>query len=164
MFDSKLFRNALGSFVTGVTVVTTQNEDGSKVGITANSFSSVSLSPALVQINLARTLKSYDQLANADYFAINLLSEAQHELCMRFARPGEDKWANINIEKSGLGSPLLPGRLGHFDCKTWARYDGGDHLILVGEVINFHSEEDEKPLIFYRGALQAFDLVPPALS
>ncbi len=159
MDKQKAFRSALGSFVTGVTVVTAVGPDGERVGITANSFTSVSMDPPLVQVNLARSLRSFPTIEKASGFAISLLSREQHELCMRFSRPANEKWLGLEEEISPEGMPLIPGRLGHFDCKTWARYDGGDHLILVGEVTSHHIRDGAEPLIFYKGALQAFGLV-----
>ncbi len=164
MKESKDLRWSFSHFVTGVTIVTAHGPGNDLVGITANSFSSVSLSPPLVQINLARSLRSFERLAQASTFAVNLLCKDQHDLCMRFARPGTDKWADITPEPSPLGNPLIPGRLAHFDCRTWARYDGGDHLILVGEVVDHFSRMDAEPLIFYQGALQSFTLKPPTSS
>jgi flavin reductase (DIM6/NTAB) family NADH-FMN oxidoreductase RutF len=124
------------------------------VGITANSFNSVSLDPPLVLVSLARSLRSFDALVEAPAFAINLLCREQQELSMRFARAGEDKWNGVGTETGKTGAPLLTGRLAHFDCRPWARYDGGDHLILVGQVIDFHSDQDAEPLIYYRGSFQ----------
>lgn len=164
MSESKDLRWSFSHFVTGVTIVSAQGPDGELIGVTANSFSSVSLDPPLVQINLARSLRSFEALARTPSFAINLLSKEQHELCMRFARPGADKWAGIAPEFSPQGNPLIPGRLAHFDCRSWARYDGGDHLILVGEVTDHFSRTDAQPLIFYQGALQSFDLKSPVSS
>jgi len=164
MTERNNLRWSLSHFVTGVTIVTARGTAGELVGITANSFSSVSLDPPLVQINLARSLRSFELLAQAPTFAINLLCKEQHELCMRFARSGADKWADLGSEPSPQGNPLIPGRLAHFDCKTWARYDGGDHLILIGEVTDHFSRADAEPLIFYQGSLQTLDLKTHAPS
>ncbi|WP_259647948.1 flavin reductase family protein [Pseudomonas amygdali] len=136
-----------------MTAVTTAGE---KIGLTANSFSSVSLSPQLVQVSIARSLRSFPLLSEVESFAINLLSEDQLDLCMRFAKQGEDKWQGLEVEPSEAGAVLLPGRLGHFDCRVWARYDGGDHLILVGEVLNYHVCPNAAPLLFYKGCFQQF--------
>jgi flavin reductase (DIM6/NTAB) family NADH-FMN oxidoreductase RutF len=144
----------MGAFVTGVTVVTARCSDGTQVGITANSFSSVSLDPPLVLVSLARSLRSFDALVEAPSFAINLLCREQQELSMRFARSGEDKWNGVATETGKTGAPLLVGRLAHFDCRPWARYDGGDHLILVGEIIDYGSIPNAEPLIYYRGSFQ----------
>ncbi len=152
MNDQRNFRDALGAFATGVTIVTATTPQGERLGVTANSFNSVSLDPPLVLVSLARNLRSFQAFEQATHFAVNLLTRRQQDLCMRFARPGEEKWAGLAAEQGVTGAPLIPGRLAHFECSTWARYDGGDHLILVGEVQGYAGPVEEEPLIYFRGS------------
>lgn len=144
-------KSALGSFVTGVTIVTAIGPDGERLGITANSFNSVSLDPALVLVSISRHLRSFEAFARADCFAINILAGQHQDLCLRFAKPGTDKWQGVDSQPGVLGLPLIRGSAAHFECKTWARYDGGDHLILVGQIHDFGHSSHEMPLVYYRG-------------
>ncbi len=152
MEDQRNFRDALGAFVTGVTIVSTVTPEGEHLGVTANSFNSVSLEPPLILVSLARSLRSFQAFEQATHFAVNLLTRKQQDLCMRFARPGEEKWSGLEFDVGLAGMPLIPGRLAHFECSTWARYDGGDHLILVGEVQGYANCVEEEPLIYFRGS------------
>ena len=149
-FDSMEFRRALGTFTTGVTVITACSADGIPVGVTANSFSSVSLDPPLVLWSLAKTAHSLPVYQAAEYFAIHILSAAQQDLSNRFASRGEDKFANLEITK-GLGNtPLLDGCCTRMQCKTVHRYEGGDHIIYVGEVVDLVTNP-VPPLVFQAG-------------
>jgi len=149
--DSKEFRFALGNFPTGVTVITSVADSGELLGATANSFSSVSLDPPLVLFSLDRGAYSLDAYLNAGVFAVNVLSEAQQDLSNRFARALEDKWVGVDYETWETGSPILPGTLASFDCRVWNTYDGGDHVIFVGEVLRMSRDTDAHPLVFFRG-------------
>jgi 3-hydroxy-9,10-secoandrosta-1,3,5(10)-triene-9,17-dione monooxygenase reductase component len=145
-------RKALSHFVTGVTIVTTRCPDGTPQGITANSFTSVSLEPPLISVNLSRSLASFKHFRNCSAFAVHLLSEAQQDVSARFASRGADKWEDIDILEGHLGVPLLPRRLGLFECSFYAAYAGGDHEILVGKVEHFDVTTDLAPLAFFKGA------------
>lgn len=149
-FDSKQFRSALGTFTTGVTVITARSADGVPVGVTANSFSSVSLDPPLVLWSLAKTAHSLPVYQAAEYFAIHILAAGQQDLSNRFASRGEDKFANLAVE-NGLGNtPLLDGCCTRMQCKTVHRYEGGDHIIYVGEVVDLVINP-VPPLVFQAG-------------
>lgn len=149
-FDSMEFRRALGTFTTGVTVITACSAEGKPVGVTANSFSSVSLDPPLVLWSLAKTAHSLAVFKAADYFAIHILAAEQQDLSTRFASRGEDKFANLEVE-SGLGNtPLLDGCSTRMQCRTVHQYEGGDHIIFVGEVVDLTSS-GEPPLVFQAG-------------
>lgn len=150
MKKQRNFRDALSAFATGVTIVTTTTPQGERLGVTANSFNSVSLDPPLVLVSLARQLRSFAAFEQASHFAVNLLTSGQQELCMRFARPGEEKWAGLAVQEGVGGVPLIPDSLAHFECTTWARYDGGDHLILVGQVQEYAGPAEASPLIYFR--------------
>ncbi|MQQ99828.1 flavin reductase [Glaciimonas soli] len=153
LFDQREFRHALSTFTTGVTIVTAcSTVDGSEklVGITANSFNSVSLDPPLVLWSLSKSSHSAAVFETADYWAVHILSHDQDGLANRFAKRGIDKFAGLTIER-GLGdAPLLSGCTTRMQCKTTYRYDGGDHIIMVGEVMHF-DHSDAPPLVYQRG-------------
>ncbi|MEN2792609.1 flavin reductase [Sphingomonas oligophenolica] len=148
------FRAALGSFATGVTIVTTRAADGKDVGMTANSFNSVSLDPPMVLWSIGKNALSQPAFATADHFAVHILASDQEELSNRFARRGEDKFAGLDLERGPGDIPLLGGCAARFKCRTAYRYEGGDHDIIVGEVLEFDHFE-KKPLLFHRGKYSA---------
>jgi 3-hydroxy-9,10-secoandrosta-1,3,5(10)-triene-9,17-dione monooxygenase reductase component len=148
--DGGEFRKALGTFATGVTIITTRAEDGSPLGLTANSFNSVSLNPPLVLWSLAETSKSLPIFRTANHWAVHVLAADQEPLSARFARRGEDKFSGLELD-SGVGNvPLLRGCSARFQCRTAFQYEGGDHVIFVGEVLSFDRTE-EPPLVFHGG-------------
>jgi flavin reductase (DIM6/NTAB) family NADH-FMN oxidoreductase RutF/DNA-binding MarR family transcriptional regulator len=147
----KEFRNALGSFATGVTIATTKDESGDPVGVTASSFNSVSLDPPLVLWSLAKNSLSRDAFCNSGHFAVHVLAASQEDLSNRFARSGEDKFDGVEWRDGKLGSPVFGQHAALFQCKTKHQYEGGDHVILVGEVIDFEARE-EAPLLFHGGS------------
>lgn len=149
--DTQGFRRALGSFATGVTIVTTRCAGGSMQGLTANSFNSVSLDPPLVLVSLARGLGCFEHFKSCPTFAINILAADQRDLSNRFASRGLDKWRTVDFDQGVLGVPLIKPRLAVFECRSYARYDGGDHEILLGEVIRFEVDDTARPLIYFRG-------------
>lgn len=148
--DSREFRNALGSFATGVTVVTCKDADGNPVGATASSFNSVSMDPPLILWSVTKSIHSANAFINAEDFVINVLSADQMETSNGFARSGEDKFAGADTEEGIGGVPMLKDCVTRFQCKTWATYDGGDHEIIVGEVKAMDTS-DREGLVFYRG-------------
>tara|TARA_R110000782_G_scaffold15505_8_gene45286 strand:+ start:67 stop:543 length:477 start_codon:yes stop_codon:yes gene_type:complete len=149
-FDSTAYRRALGCFATGVAVVTARDANGEKIGITVNSFNSVSLNPPLVLWSIGEESLSYTAFVEADYFAVNVLATHQRDVCKRFASSGGDKFLDLHCEEGIEGVPLLPEFSAVFECKTEHRYDGGDHKIIVGRVQRFEDRRTD-PLIFYRG-------------
>lgn len=149
-FDSRELRRVLGSFVTGVTVITTIDPDGRAWGLTANSFSSVSLDPPLVLWSQATQAPSHAVFANAERFAINILAEDQIELSNRFATSGIDKFSGVEISSGTGGVPLLQGCSAWLECKMASRLPGGDHVIFVGEVQAIRRSE-RRPLVFGSG-------------
>lgn len=148
--DTRSFRNALGSFVTGVTVITTRDEAGVDYGVTANSFNSVSLDPPLVLWSLARNSASMDAFKNASEFAIHILASEQTALSARFAQRGVDKFGGLEFDRSDKGAPLLRDCSARFICRPAYAYDGGDHVIFVGEVLDFEHHATP-PLAFHGG-------------
>jgi 3-hydroxy-9,10-secoandrosta-1,3,5(10)-triene-9,17-dione monooxygenase reductase component len=148
--DSREFRNALGTFTTGVTIVTARGGAGETVGVTANSFNSVSLHPPMILWSLAKGSRSLASFETAQYWAVHILAANQDELSNRFARSGGDKFSGLQLEK-GLGdTPLLQGCTSRLQCKTAFRYEGGDHVIFVGEVVAF-DRNDVPPLVLHGG-------------
>lgn len=144
------FRQALGAFATGVTIVTTQTADGRDVGLTANSFNSVSLDPPMVLWSLARNSLSLPHFLSAEFFAVHVLASNQEPLSNVFAAKGADKFAGLGIQRGQGQVPLLDGCAARFQCRTAYRYEGGDHVIFVGEVVEF-DRSDRPPLVFHGG-------------
>lgn len=153
--DPLSFRRALGQFPTGVAVVTAHHA-GHVIGMTANSFSSVSLDPPLVLWSVAKSAPSHDGFVAADAFAIHLLAADHRDLALRFGTSGADKFADIVHAPGTTGAPLIEGLAPIFECKAWARYPGGDHTILVGEVVRM-VERNHDPLIFHSGELRRIE-------
>lgn len=154
MNDSKAFRQCLGKFGTGVTVVTCCDASGQPCGITANSFSSVSLDPPLILWNIAKVSNSLDAYLNAQHFAINVLSSAQRDVSDHFAQSDHTLFDGIDYELSDDGAPILPDTIARFECRTREIHDCGDHYIVIGEVERF-SAGDGEPLLFYSGGYRA---------
>jgi len=150
-FDTLAFRQALGCFGTGITIITAKSRDGEPLGVTVNSFASVSLEPPLVLFSLDRRANSVSAYQTASGFTVNVLEQSQIELCQRFAQPLIDKWADTRFTFGDNGAPLLHDTLAAFECRTWETYDGGDHVIFVGEVTKIHGGVDGEPLLFFRG-------------
>ena len=152
-FDSLAFRRALGQFATGVAVVSAHNPAGEPVGITISSFNTVSIAPPLVLFSVQRKAYALGALQRAKGYAINILSEAQQHLSLRFSRAlGGDRWAAAPHSLGETGAPLIHGALARFECAPYAVHDGGDHLIFVGRVVSFEAVEADAPLVFFRGA------------
>jgi len=149
--DSREFRDALGSFPTGVTVVTVNPKDGDPVGMTMNSFNSVSLDPPLVLFSVANNSEILDAFTNTDSFVINILSEDQEAISGRFATKDNHGWDDVAHKTWDTGCPVIPGAIAAFECSVEARHPGGDHTIYVGRVTRMHAEPDAKPLLFWRG-------------
>ncbi len=152
----KKFRQCLGKFATGVTIVTCADDEGRPYGITANSFSSVSLEPRLILWNVAKVSNSLQAFLDADHFAINLLACDQQDLSSHFAKSDYTLFDTVDINRSQENVPLIPGTLACFECRTHQIHDCGDHFIVVGEVLQFASSERE-PLLFYNGDYAALD-------
>lgn len=149
-FDPQAFRAALGTFTTGVTIITTRTADGAPVGITANSFNSVSLNPPLVLWSLAKTARSLPVFEEGLHWNVHVLSASQEALSGSFATQGSDKFAGLALDPGISTAPLLPGCTARFQCRTAFRYDGGDHVIFVGEVLAYDRSE-LPPLVYQAG-------------
>ncbi len=149
--DARTFRDALGCFATGVTIITAMDGEGQPIGLTANSFTSVSLDPPLLLVCVANNAGSAAVLREAERFAVNVLQIGQQPTSNRFAGKGEDRFANTPWEVGEFGTPVLTGSLSSFECARDAVYDGGDHFILVGRVLKAMFEPRRDPLLYFRG-------------
>jgi flavin reductase (DIM6/NTAB) family NADH-FMN oxidoreductase RutF/pimeloyl-ACP methyl ester carboxylesterase len=149
--DARTFRDALGCFATGVTIITAMGPDGAPIGLTANSFTSVSLDPPLLLVCVANNAGSAPVLRSAERFAVNVLQIGQQPTSNRFAGKGEDRFANTPWEVGEFGTPVLTGSLSSFECARDAVHDGGDHFILVGRVLKAMFEPRRDPLLYFRG-------------
>ncbi|WP_198412928.1 flavin reductase family protein [Izhakiella australiensis] len=145
-------RQVLSQFATGVTVVTAITGNGTPLGMTVSSFNSVSLDPPLILFSLSRRAPGCQTLLTLPFYAVNVLSHKQADLSGRFATAGIDKWQGVNWHRGDNGAPLLDGAIASFECRVHRHDDGGDHIIFLSEVLRHrHQEQDEPPLVFFRG-------------
>ena len=149
--DPRTLRDALGCFATGVTVVTCLDESGSPVGLTANSFTSVSLDPPLLLVCVARRAASAAALTRASHFAVNVLQTHQQPASIRFATKDQDRFGTTPWSPGEYGPPVLRDSLGVFECAAHAVHEGGDHHIVVGEVLRASFDSTLDPLLYFRG-------------
>ena len=149
--DARTFRDALGCFATGVTIVTAMGEDGLPIGLTANSFTSVSLDPPLLLVCIANNAGSAAVLEAADRFAVNVLQIGQQPTSNRFASKAEDRFGATPWEVGEFGTPVLTGSLASFECVRHAVHEGGDHFVLIGRVLKARFEPRRDPLLYFRG-------------
>jgi flavin reductase (DIM6/NTAB) family NADH-FMN oxidoreductase RutF len=149
--DSSAFRNGLGRFATGITVVTGVEADGSHVGMTVNAFTSLSLEPPLVLFCLGRGAYCHDALVGGDGFVLNVLTEDQRHLSEAFSRPLEDRFAGVEYDLWDSGAPILKDCLANLECALEAVHDGGDHAIIVGLVTKLELAENGRPLLYFMG-------------
>ena len=154
--DPEFFRETLGRFATGVAVATTVGEDGAPVGVTVNSFTSVSLQPPMVLFCLDRDASSLPAFVAARYFAINILAADQLDLCRLFARQAGG-WNALAYERWKTGAPILADCLAAVDCTLAHLYEGGDHRIMVGSVLCLGQPRQAEPLVYYGGAFAHLD-------
>lgn len=155
-FDPRALRTAFGKFATGITIITTCQSDGTPRGITANSFTSVSLDPPMLLICIAKSAFSKSVFSECEHFAVNILSEAQQDLSALFATKAADKFDQADYEKSLKGMPVLNGTLANFICQRQKSVDAGDHLVIFGEVIDFHARTGS-PLLYFGGEYCSID-------
>jgi 3-hydroxy-9,10-secoandrosta-1,3,5(10)-triene-9,17-dione monooxygenase reductase component len=148
--DPAAFRTVLGHFATGVAVITAVDE-GEPVGMACNSFASVSLDPPLVLFCAAKTSTTWPRIQAAARWTANFLGEDDEELCRLFAQKGADRFAQVRHHPGASGAPVLDEALAYVDCVTEAEHDAGDHVIVVGRVVELGYASVGKPLLFYRG-------------
>jgi flavin reductase (DIM6/NTAB) family NADH-FMN oxidoreductase RutF/ADP-ribose pyrophosphatase YjhB (NUDIX family) len=161
--DAASLRRCLGTFVTGVTIVTTIGEDGSPQGFTANSFTSVSLTPPIVLVCLAKTANSFADFMSCETFAINILSEEQRSTSNRFAKKGESKFEGVEWRAGVTGSPMLVDSMSVLDCTLRERIDAGDHVILMGEVVAMEAKS-KRPLVYAQGSYVSLSIQQDLLT
>lgn len=149
--DARALRNAFGAFATGVTVVTARGHDGTRVGLTANSLTSVSLSPPLLLFCPARTASALPALRASSRFVVNILAVDQQEVANNFARKDVDRFAGAEWDDWD-GLPVLRGALANFACSCFAEHDGGDHVIIIGRVERLRMLPASDPLLYFKGA------------
>ncbi len=150
-FASEDFRAALAMFATGVTIVTARDAEGTPIGLTANSFNSVSIEPPLVLWSLSRQAGSMPAFARGSHYAVHILAADQHALAQRFASRAMDRFAGVAWRTGSAGVPLLDGAAAVFECFNRSRYEEGDHVIFVGEVERCERRAGAHPLIFHGG-------------
>lgn len=149
--DQREFRNALGKFATGITVVTAKDSNGGLIGVTINSFASVSLEPPMVLFSLKNESPLCDIFATTETFNIGILSADQQDLSNLFAGPTDNKFDQVEWSEGNNGVPVLSGTMANLECKRAAAYLGGDHTIFVGEVTTLHQSDKEDALLYFKG-------------
>jgi flavin reductase (DIM6/NTAB) family NADH-FMN oxidoreductase RutF len=149
-FNTRELRNALGAFATGVTIITARGRDGRLHGMTANSFSSVSLNPPLVLWSASLYAQSLPAFQESPHFVVNILAYDQIELSNKFAKQSDDKFLDVDHVIPECGAPVLTGSAAHFECRSEFRHYGGDHIIFIGHVERF-AYTDKPTLLFCRG-------------
>jgi flavin reductase (DIM6/NTAB) family NADH-FMN oxidoreductase RutF len=160
-FDTRDLRNALGAFATGVTIITARSREGKLVGMTANSFTSVSLDPPLVLWSASLYMQSLPAFQEGSHFVVNVLAADQIPLSQRFAQKHEDKFADTDHIIPECGAPVLIGAAAHFECRNEYRHYGGDHIIFIGRIERY-AYTDKPTLLFCRGKyLRGEPLLPP---
>ena len=148
-------RDAMSRFLTGVTIVTTRGIDGTPYGLTVNSFNSVSLDPPLVLWSLDLSHDRADMFRRAGGFTVNIMAGDSMDLIRRFASADADRFTDTDWHWGKTGQPVLDSALASMECRLWAEYPGGDHVIFVGEVINIRTR-DGHPAAYYKGQLSAY--------
>ena len=151
---TRAFRRALGMFATGITVVTTRDAAGQPVGLTVNSFNSVSLDPPLIVWSLSRQLSQREAFEQCSHYAVNVLAADQEALSRLFASKAKDRFAGLEWEPGAHDVPLLRGCCAHFEVRNDVRHEGGDHLVFIGEVLRFDRAE-KAPLLYFEGAYRS---------
>ncbi len=155
-FDKTEFRKTLGQFATGVTIITTLSESGKAAGVTASSFNSLSMNPPMILWSLNKSAYSLPAFQHTKYFNVHVLGAGQDALSNCFAKHGSDKFNDIKTSKGLGGIPILPKYAALFECETAHHYEGGDHIIIVGEVLKFGSN-NTTPLVFHGGGYAGLD-------
>lgn len=153
--DPRRFREVCGQYATGVAVVTASGGQGRHIGVTVNSFTSVSLEPPLVQFSLDRKASVFPIFTTTDHFVINVLSTGQRQLSSRFALRS-DGFEEVTVAVGAYGCPVIGGCLANIECEKFAVYDGGDHVIILGRVMELHCAPANEPLLFFRGSYGTF--------
>ena len=151
--DPQELRRVMGHFATGVTIITTRDKGGTHFGLTANAFLSLSLNPPLVLISVDKSAQCYSCFDESRVFTVNFLSEDQEEISRRFATKGVEKFAGLEWREGNNGAASLEGVMAHIECKIVETHDGGDHTIIIGEIVSA-TASGERPLLFFKGKYQ----------
>ena len=159
--DAAEFRRALGQFATGVTVVTALDAERRPEGVTVNAFASLSLEPPLVLVCLARATRLTPVFESAGHFAVNVLAAGQHRLSVAFSQADDDRFRGVPWSAWTSGAPILEGCVANLECVRIGRHDGGDHVILIGQVERLACDETRAPLLFARGDYRRLGQVLP---
>ncbi|ETI68301.1 flavin reductase family protein [Neobacillus vireti] len=153
----EVFKQIMGNYPTGVTIVTTTTEDGTPVGLTVNSFASVSLDPLMLLWSIDHRVSSLKEFTEGGKFAVHVLAEEQRELCQTFASKHTDRFSTCNWALSPNGLPIIEGTFGVFECKTFKAIEAGDHTVLIGEVIDLQVDKEKDPMLYHR---RVFGAIP----
>jgi 3-hydroxy-9,10-secoandrosta-1,3,5(10)-triene-9,17-dione monooxygenase reductase component len=156
--DASTYRTVHGHFATGVVIVTAICDTGEPVGMACNSFTSVSLDPPLVLFCAAKSSSTWPRIETSGKWAANILDEDGEEVCRLFAEKGADRFARIAYTLGRSGSPILEDALAFVDCETIDKHDAGDHVIVVGRIIELGYQHEGKPLLFYRGGYGRYEI------
>ena len=157
--EPKQLRNILGQFVTGVTIITTRGQDGRKIGMTANSFSSLSLDPPLILWSLSNTAPSLSDFMATKQFVIHMLGQEHHGLSGHFSRGVTDKFSNVAHTETAEGTPLIEHALVTLICENYQQVEGGDHTIFIGKINKYHKRDGE-PLVCHAGQYRSITIHP----
>lgn len=154
--DEALFRSTVGHYASGITIITGQDNQG-PIGFTCQSFYSVSADPPLVSFSVMKTSTTYPRIHATGNFAVNILSRGQESASNQFGRRGTNKWAKIPWAQSAQGNPVLDGSLAWLDCRIWAEHDAGDHIIVLGQVVELGVTDEHlsEPLLYFEGRYRA---------
>ena len=164
VIDPRHFRNILGHYPTGVSVVTSVDNDGLPVGMSVGSFTSVSLDPPLVAFLPAMSSSTWPKIKATAKFGVNILADNQHDLCAGFAKSGGAKFSGVSHRLSANGTPVIDGIAAWIECELYAVYEAGDHEIALGRVIALSAHADKKPLLVFKGGYGGFMSLPPQTS
>lgn len=153
VFDQRAFRDALGHFASGITIISGVDEEG-PIGFTCQSFYSVSMDPPLISFSVMTNSTTYPRIRETGKFAVNVLSHHQDRVSSQFARKGTDKWAGIDWTPTSAGNPAINDTAMWLDCDIWAEHEAGDHYIVIGRVNEMSPAEWHRhdPLLFFKGA------------
>lgn len=150
-FSEREFRDVLGQYPTGVAVVTTVNAQRENIGITVNSFISISLQPPLIGFSLDKRLRSLKDWLEAETFAVNFLAESQNHVSQAFAVMNGDKWSSTSFNLGKTANPVLERKVAALECKRHDCHEAGDHFFMIGQVLHLENEHEDDPLVFHRG-------------
>ena len=151
IFSQRDFRDALGMFPSGVCVISGRASDDRPIGITASSFTSVSLDPPLISFNVSKSLRSFADILGMETFVVSVLTESQSVVSSGFAQAGSDKWACTEFKSGRTSNPVIVPNIAVFECHRYGIHEAGDHMLILGRVVHFEIDESAQPLVYFRG-------------